>query len=98
MDTARVTDAANIDASRFGGSQIKVVMRASSLRFHFDNKWTLCHRNDFEMLAALEQHCHLNTVANALTMLMTHFKDVQGELEKILAFYSCFDGLIMDMA
>ncbi len=50
------------------------------------------------MLAALEQHCHPDTVANAFTMLMSLFKDVQGESEETLAFWSCFDGLIMVMA
>jgi hypothetical protein len=49
------------------------------------------------MLAALDQHCRPDTVANAFTTLMSLFNDVQGNSEPIMEFCSCFDGMVMDM-
>ncbi len=57
----------------------------------------LYYGKGFEMLAALDQHCRPDTVANALTTLMSLFNDIQGNSEPIMEFCSCFDGMVMDM-
>jgi hypothetical protein len=49
------------------------------------------------MLAALNQHCCLETVANIFTLFMSLFNDVQGNSEPIIEICSCFDGTVMDM-
>ncbi len=49
------------------------------------------------MLAALDQHCRPDTVANAFTTLMSLFNDAQGNSEPIMEFCSCFGGMVMDM-
>jgi hypothetical protein len=50
------------------------------------------------MLDALNQHCRPDSVVNALTTLLSLFNDSMGVLEDIMAFCSCFDGMVNDMA
>jgi hypothetical protein len=97
-DDALITDAYNLEASRFWEGQLRVAVRDGSLRFLFDNKGAVFHGKGFEMLAALDQHCCPDTVSNVFTTLMSLFNNVQGDSEQILAFRSRFNGLIMDMA
>ncbi len=55
-----------------------------------------CH--GFEMLAALTQHYHPNSVANAFTSLLLLFDNMQGNDKPILQCWSCFDGIIMELS
>jgi hypothetical protein len=50
------------------------------------------------MLAALNAYCHPDLVANTFFSLLSIFNELQGDNEPDLAFGSCFDGLIMEMA
>ncbi len=68
------------------------------MHFLFKNKASLYDGKGFEMLTALNQHCHLDSVANAFTTLMLLFSDNMGELEDIMAFHSIFDGMVNDVA
>ncbi len=52
----------------------------------------------FEMLDALNQHCRPDSIANAFTTLLSLFNDNMGESEEIMAFRSCFDGIVNNMA
>ncbi len=51
-----------------------------------------------KMLATLMQHCCPDTVSNVFTSLLSLFKDVQGESESILEYWSQFDGLTLKLA
>ncbi len=50
------------------------------------------------MLATLNAYCHPGSVANAFSSLLSIFNKLQGDDEPTLAFCSCFDGLILEMA
>jgi hypothetical protein len=50
------------------------------------------------MLAALNQHCHPDSVANAFTTLMFLFNDSVGKLEEIMAYRSRFDWMVNYMS
>jgi hypothetical protein len=52
----------------------------------------------FEMLAALNQHCHPDSVANNFTNFLLLFNNSMGVSEKIMAFCSQFDGMVNNMA
>jgi hypothetical protein len=52
----------------------------------------------FEMLAALNQHCCPNSVANTFTTLMLIFNNSMGESKEIMSFHLCFDRMINEMA
>jgi hypothetical protein len=80
-DDALVTDMIILEASLFWEGQIRVAVRDGSLQFLFYNIGSVYHGKGFEMLTALEQYCHPNTMANAFTRLMSLFNNVQGELE-----------------
>jgi hypothetical protein len=56
------------------------------------------NRKRFEILAALNQHCCPNSVANAFTTHMSLFNDSMGESEEIMSFHLRFDGMINEMA
>jgi hypothetical protein len=71
-DNAIVTDSRNAKASAFWEGQIRVATQDSSLHFLFENKELMYDGKGFEMLAALNQNCHPNLVANAFTTLMLH--------------------------
>jgi hypothetical protein len=93
LDHVLITNASNLEASCFWKGQNKIAVREGSLRYYlFENKGSLYHGEGFKMLAALEQHCHPNTVTNTFKTLSL-FNNVQGELEQILKFWSRFDGL-----
>jgi hypothetical protein len=92
-----ITDVSNSEASQFWEGLIRTAIKDGSLYSLFNNKGTLYYGKGFEMLAALDQHCHPDTVANAFTTLMSLFNDVQGNSEPIMEFCSHFDGMVMDM-
>ncbi len=52
----------------------------------------------FEMLAALNQHCCPDLVANAFTTLMLLFNDSMGKSEEIMSLNLRFNGMINEMA
>ena len=93
-----VISATNLETSRFWEGQIRVTIQDGLLRFLFKNKGSLYHGKGSEMLVALDQNFHPDTVANTCTTLMSLFNNIQGELEPVLEFCSCFDGMVMDMA
>jgi hypothetical protein len=68
-----------------------------SLHFLFENKGSMYDGKDFEMLAALNQHCHPNSVANAFTTLLSLFNNSMGASEEIMDFCSQFDGMVNDI-
>jgi hypothetical protein len=74
-----------------------MAVKDGSLWFLFNNKGMLYYGKGFEMLAALNQNCRPDTVANAFTTLMSLFNDVQGDSEPIMEFRSHFVGMVMDM-
>ncbi len=51
----------------------------------------------FEMLAALNQHCHPDSVTNAFTTLLLLFNDSMGASKEIMAIRSWFDGMVNNM-
>jgi hypothetical protein len=75
-----------------------VAVQDGSLRFLFENKEWVYNGKGFEMLAALNQHCHPDSVANAFPTLLLLFNDSMGVSEEIMAFCSWFDGMVKDMA
>ncbi len=48
-----------------------MAVQDGSLRFLFENKGAMNDGKDFEMLAALNQHCCPHLVANAFTTLLS---------------------------
>jgi hypothetical protein len=64
VDDALVTDARNSEVSCLGEGQIRMAVQEGSLHFLFENKGSIYDGKDLEMLAALNQHCHLGSVAN----------------------------------
>ncbi len=52
----------------------------------------------FEMLAALNQHCRPDSVANVFTTLMLLFNNSMGELEEIIAFQSRSNRMANNMS
>ena len=59
------------------------------MQFLLKNKGSLYNGKGFEMLAALNQHCCPDSVANAFTTLFSLFNDGMGEIEEIMAFRAC---------
>jgi hypothetical protein len=98
LDNALVTDSRNAKASAYWEGQIRVAVQDGSLHFLFENKGSMYDGKGFEMLAALNQHCHPDSVANAFTTLMLLFNNSMGELEEIMAFRSRFDGMVNNMS
>jgi hypothetical protein len=97
LDSLLITDAFNSEASQVWEGLIRTAIKDDSLWFVFDNKGSLYYGKGFEMLAALNQHCCPDTVANAFSTLMFLFNDAQGDSEPIMEFCSYFDGMVMDM-
>jgi hypothetical protein len=95
---ALVTTPSNLKASRLWEGQLRLAVKDGDLWFLFENKGTLFNGCSFEMLAALTAYCHPDSIANAFSSLLSLFNEIQGEDEPILAFRSCFDGLILEMA
>jgi hypothetical protein len=79
--------------------QLCLAVKDGNLRFLFKNKGNLYLYNNcrFEMPAALTQHCPPDSVANAFTSLLLLCNSVQGNNELILQYWSCFDGIIMEL-
>ena len=50
------------------------------------------------MIGALNLHCRPDTAANAFTTLMSLLNENMGDSEDILAFRSCFGGMINEMS
>ncbi len=97
-DGSHSTDTANLDASRTWEGQPCLAVKDGALHFLFENKGTQYHGQGFEMLAALTQHCHHDTVSNAFASLLSLFNDVQGESEPILEYCSRFDKLSQELS
>jgi hypothetical protein len=97
-DDVLVTSPSNVAASLFWEGQLRNAVREGSLWFLFENKGTLYHGKGFEMLAALDQHCRLDSITNAFCTLMSLFNDVQGSSEAVFEFCSRFDGMVMDLS
>jgi hypothetical protein len=97
MDDSLVTDASNQEASRIWEGELHTAIKEGTLLFLFKNKGTQYHGRGFEMLAALMQHCHPDTVTNAFSSLLSLFNDVQGDNESILEYQSHFNGLTLEL-
>jgi hypothetical protein len=97
-DDALITDSRNAEASAYWDGKIRLAVQDRSLCFLFKNKGLMYDGKGFEILAALNQHCHPDTVANEFTTLLSLFNDSMGESEEIMAFRSQFDGMINNMA
>jgi hypothetical protein len=99
-DGALVTTPSNLEASCLWEGQLRLAVKDGDLCFLFKNKGTLFNGCGFEMLAALTvtAYCCPDSIANAFSSLLSLFNEIQGEDEPILAFRSCFDGLILEMA
>ncbi len=82
-DDLLITDSRNTEASCFWEGQICVAVQEGLLQFLFKNKGSLYNGKGFEMLAALNQHCRPDSVANAFTTLLSLFNDGMGETEEI---------------
>jgi hypothetical protein len=96
-DNSLSMDAENLDASRRWEGKLHLAVKDGTLHFLFENKGTQYHGRGFEMLAALTQHCHPDTVSNAFASLLSLFNDVQGESEPILEYCSHFNGLTQEL-
>ncbi len=97
-DDALITDSSNLAASCMWKRQLCLADKDGKLWFVFKNNGNLYNDCGFEMLAALTQHCHPNSVANAFTSLLSLFNDVQGNNKPILQYWSCFDGIIVELS
>jgi hypothetical protein len=97
-DNALMTDSRNAKVSAYWEGQVRVVIQDGSLYFLFEHKGSMYDGKGFEMLAALNQHCRPNSVANAFTTLMSFYNNSMGESEEIMAFLSRFDGKLNDMS
>ncbi len=75
-----------------------MAVQDGSLHFLFENKGLVYDGKGFEMLAALNQHCHPNLVANSFMTLLLLFNDSAGVSDEIMAFRSRFDGMVNNMA
>jgi hypothetical protein len=97
-DDALVTDSQNLEASCFWEEQIRIAVQEGSRCFLFKNIESQFDGKGFEMLAALNQHCHPDLVANAFTMLMLLFNNNMTKSKDIMAFHSNFGKMVDDMA
>jgi hypothetical protein len=98
MDNALVMDSSHLEASRIWEDQLRLAVKEGLLCYLFENKGNVYSGHSFEMLAALSQHCHPDLVANAFTLLLLLFNNVQGNDEPILQYQSRFDGIIMELS
>ncbi len=63
-----------------------MAVQDGSLRFLFENKGSMFDGKGFKMLAALNQQCHPDSVANAFMTLMSLFNDNMGKVKETLVF------------
>ncbi len=89
-DDALVTNSTNLEASCTWEGQLRLAVKDGLLRYPFENEGDLYNGHGFEMLVALSQHCHPDSVANAFTSLLSLFIDVKGNDEPILQYRSRF--------
>jgi hypothetical protein len=88
---------ANPKASWIWEGELRLAVKDGSLKYLFKNKGLLYYGCGFEMLMALDQHCHPVDVSNAFGSLL-FFNDIQeGKLESIQEYCSRFDGLVNDL-
>ncbi len=97
-DSVLVTTSSNFEASHLWKGQLCLVVKDGELCFLFENKGDTYIGRGFEMLAACNACCHPNSVANAFSSLLSIFDELQGNDKPILAFRSCFNSLILEMA
>ncbi len=97
-DGALVTTSSNFEASRLWEGELCLAVKDDELCFLFEVKGDIYTGHRFEMLAALNAYCHPNSVANPFSSLISIFNKLQGNDEPLLAFHSCFNGLILGMA
>jgi hypothetical protein len=95
LDDALVISATNLEASCFWEGQIRVAGQDAPLWFLFKNKGSLYNGKGFKMLNLTNivaqirgECCHY---VNSL------FNNIQGQLEPVLEFHSCFDVMVTDM-
>ncbi len=74
------------------------MVQEALLHFLFESKGSMYDGKGFEMLDALNQHCCPDSGTNAFTTLLSLFNDNMGETEEIMAFCSCFDRMVTNMA
>jgi hypothetical protein len=96
-DEALITDSTNLDASQMWEGQLQLAVKNGLLCYLFKNKCDIYNGCGFEMLVALSQHCHPDSAADASTLLLLIFNDVQQNNKPILQYWSCFDGYIMEL-
>ena len=96
-DDSLVTDASNQEASSVREGKLRTAVKEGTLQFLFENKGTQYHGRGFEVLAGLMQHCRPDSVTDAFSSLLSLFNDIQGENESILEYWSCFDGLALEL-
>ena len=97
-DALLITDPSNAEASHYWEGQLQGVLKNGGLCFLFDNTGSHFHGKFFKMIDVLNRHCRPDSVTNAFTTLMSLFNDVQGGTEPIMEFWSCFEGMGMDMS
>jgi hypothetical protein len=97
-DSVLVSASSNFEASRLWEGQLCLAVKDGELCFLFENKGDTYNGHGFKMLAARNACCHLNSVANAFSSLLSIFNELHGNDEPILAFCSCFNSLILEMA
>jgi hypothetical protein len=97
-DGALVTTSSNFEAGRLWEGQLCLAVKDSKLQFLFENTGNIYNGRGFKMLATLNAYCCLDSVANTFSSLLLIINKLQGENELILAFCSCYDGLILEMA
>jgi hypothetical protein len=97
-DDALVTTSSNFEASRLWEGQLYLAIKDGKLQFLFENKGNIYNGHGFEMLAALNAYCHPDSIANTFSYLLLIYNELQGKNKLILAFCSCCDGLILEMA
>jgi hypothetical protein len=98
VDGRLFTTSSNFEASHLWEDQLCLAVKDGKLCFLFKNKGNIYNDRRFKMLAALNAYCRLDFIANAFSSLLSIFNELQGDNKPILAFRSCFDGLILEMA
>jgi hypothetical protein len=98
VDDALITYLSNLAVSCMWEGQLWLAVKDGNIWFLFKNKGNIYKGRRFEMLAALTQHCHPNSVANAFTSLLLLFNNVQGNNKLILQYWSFFDRIIMELS
>jgi hypothetical protein len=88
----------NLEASHLWKGQLCLAVKDGILRFLFKNKGDIYNGHGFEMFPALNAYCHPDSVTNAYSSLLSIFNKLQGDDKPIAAFWSRFDGLILEMA